>query len=432
AGLSMAERFAIANMTTEWGALVGVFPCDETTMEFVRRCPRVGERELDEITGLDLAPDADAVYAKTLHLDLSKVSPSVSGPNEVKTMRSVASLQRERLKIQKAYLVSCVNARLEDFAEAARAIEGKRVAEGVELYVAAASAKVEEEARRDGHWAVLEAAGARFLPPGCGPCIGLGTGLLEAGEVGISATNRNFKGRMGSKDALAYLASPAVVAASAAAGYICAPGEVGETAPAPRVEVHVRPSGERSVTILDGFPTRMAGEALFLPKDNMNTDGIFGKDVTYRDDLTPEQMAAAAFLNYDEAFQTTARRGDILVGGRNFGTGSSREQAATALKFFGIQMVIAESFSQTYKRNAFNNGFICIECPELVEALRSAFAGNAALTIRTGWTLDVDFESAALISPVGSFPFDPIGEVPQRLVMLGGAEAVARGALGGA
>jgi homoaconitate hydratase len=418
-------------MTTEWGALVGVFPCDETTMAYVRRCPRVGERELEEIAALDLAPDADAVYAKTLHLDLSKVSPSVSGPNEVKTMRSVASLQRERLKIHKAYLVSCVNARLEDFAEAARAIEGKRVAEGVELYVAAASAQVEEEAKREGHWAVLEASGARFLPPGCGPCIGLGTGLLEAGEVGISATNRNFKGRMGSKDALAYLASPAVVAASAAAGHVCAPGEIGDTAPEPRVEIHVAPQVERAVTILDGFPTRMAGEALFLPKDNMNTDGIYGKDVTYRDDLTPEQMAAAAFLNYDEAFQTTAQRGDILVGGRNFGTGSSREQAATALKFFGIQMVIAESFSQTYKRNAFNNGFICIECPELVAALRSAFAESAALTIRTGWALDVDFECAALISPVGSFPFDPIGEVPQRLVMLGGAEAVARGALGG-
>ena len=166
-----------------------------------------------------------------------------------------------------------------------------------------------------------------------------------------------------------------------------------------------------------------------MPKDNMNTDGIYGKDVTYRDDMTPDQMAKAAFLNYDEKFQTLGRKGDIIVGGKNFGTGSSREQAATALKFFGIQLVIAESFSQTYKRNAFNNGFICIECPALVAALRKAFGGKPDLTLRTGWELAVDFESGRIRCAEGQFPFIPLGEVPQGLVLSGGAEAVARAAI---
>lgn len=427
ATLSMSERFAIANMTTEWGALVGMFPCDERTIAYLRTCPLVSEKEIEEIQSLDIAPDAHAFYAKTLHLDLSEVSPSVSGPNEVKTMRSVAAMQREKIKIHKAYLVSCVNGRLEDIAEAADAIEGKRVADGVELYVAAASANVEQAAKIAGHWDKLEKAGAKFLPPGCGPCIGLGTGLLEDGEVGISATNRNFKGRMGSKNAQAYLASPAVVAASAAAGIICAPGEASDSIPEKKVEVNAQGGDdERSVSILEGFPASMVGEALYMPKDNMNTDGIYGKDVTYRDDMTPPEMAKAAFLNYDEKFQELGMSGDIIVGGKNFGTGSSREQAATALKFFGIQMVIAESFSQTYKRNAFNNGFICIECPPLVEALKKAFASNSALTIRTGWNMTVDFTAGKIRCDRGAFPFIPLGEVPQRLVMAGGAEAIAR------
>ena len=110
---------------------------------------------------------------------------------------------------------------------AAAVLKGRRVAPGVELYVAAASKEIQEESERRGDWEALLGAGARPLPPGCGPCIGLGTGLLEAGEVGISATNRNFKGRMGSRDAQCYLASPAVVAASAAAGFIRGPGETG-------------------------------------------------------------------------------------------------------------------------------------------------------------------------------------------------------------
>jgi homoaconitate hydratase len=430
ATLTMEERMAISNMTTEWGALVGMFPFDDVCLAFIRERPRVTDAEIEKIRDLDLSPDPGARYAKTLYLDLGKVTPHVSGPNEVKVMAPVADLEEKKIRIQKAYLVSCVNSRLQDIAAAAGVLEGRKVAEGVEFYVAAASSIVEKAAREKGYWQTLEQAGAKFLPPGCGPCIGLGAGLLEAGEVGISATNRNFKGRMGSKDSLCYLASPAVVAASACAGHIANAVPAGNGRPEPRVEVHEREEqAGPEVQIISGFPNRISGEALFLPKDNMNTDGIYGKDYTYKDDMKPEEMARVAFLNYDEKFQDLAKEGDILVGGRNFGTGSSREQAATALKYRGIRLVVAESFSQTYKRNAFNNGFICIECPRLVQALRKEFSGRKELTLRTGWEVTVDFVNGKIQSPAGTFPFAPLGEVPQELVVAGGAEARAREAL---
>lgn len=428
-GLSIEERMSISNMSTEWGALIGMFPYDGVAREFTRTRPLVTPEVFAAIEAMDLTPDAGASYAMTLHLDLAQVSPHVSGPNEVKVMTPVREIAKRRVKIHKAYLVSCVNSRLPDLADAAAVLEGKRVAESVELYVAAASANVEAMAKERGHWQALERAGARFLPPGCGPCIGLGTGLLEANEVGISATNRNFKGRMGDKSALCYLGSPAVVAASAAAGYITGPEGEATEAPVPRIERHESKRPAASVTILDGFPTQVTGEIVYVPKDNMNTDGIYAGEHTYRDDMAPAEMAAVIFQNYDDKFREIARPGDILVGGKNFGTGSSREQAATALKHFGIPLIVAESINQTYQRNAFNNGVICLECPGLVQALARHFAGKAALTNRPGWRVTVDFTAAQIVTPAGPFAFAALGEVPQRLVIAGGAEAVAKHAL---
>ncbi len=128
---------------------------------------------------------------------------------------------------------------------------------------------------------------------------------------------------------------------------------------------------------MEGFPSSVRGRVLFIDKDNLNTDGIYGSKHTYRDDMTPEQMAAVTFENYDPNFNTLYQKGDVVVGGLNFGTGSSREQAATALKFKGIPCVIAGSFSETYKRNAFNNGFVVFECPELVTHLRDPATAGA-------------------------------------------------------
>jgi len=351
----------------------------------------------------------------------------------VQVMQSLAGIEQKRVAIQKAYLLSCVNSRLEDLEAAAGALDGKKVAPGVKFYLGAASRWVQEEAERRGVWQKLVAAGAVPLPAGCGPCIGLGVGLLEPGEVGISATNRNFKGRMGSRDARCYLASPAVVAASAAAGYICGPESScgagsairpggSETRQLARnyTELAAKPAAE-TVEILPGFPEKVRGRLVFLPQDNLNTDGIYGKDYTYREDMTREKMAEVVMQNYDPQFSARAQAGDVVVGGFNFGTGSSREQAVTAIKAKGIPLVIAGSFSQTYLRNAFNNGFLCIEVPELVKRLRERLTAKEK-TIIPGDEIDIDFTASTVTWDSDVFHFPALGRVPQSLVIAGGVE----------
>ncbi len=438
ASLSIDQRMTIANMTTEWGALVGLIPFDATTRAYLLdraammaargdANPRLTPELIARAEAEAPEPDPGCYYAKDFMLELGTVTPHVAGPNEVKTITSLAEIEPKRVTIDKAYLLSCVNGRQEDIAEAAAVLKGKRVAAGVQLFVAAASKAVEADARAAGHWQTLLEAGAIALPPGCGPCIGLGTGVLADGEVAISATNRNFKGRMGSAQSLAYLASPAVVAASAAAGYIAAPGgarmaEIVGTLTVPEPT----PVPESAVVIREGFPARVCGRLLWCDKDNLNTDGIYGKEFTYKDDLSPAEMAAAAMRNYDPKFQELAQVGDILVGGWNFGTGSSREQAATALKYRGIALVIAGSYSQTYKRNAVNNGYVVIECPELVTELRAQYPHSGLPTVRTDWTAEVDFARSSIRLEAKEYRFFPLREVAQELVALGGFENVLR------
>ncbi len=439
ADLSMDQRMAISNMTTEWGALAGVFPFDEVLRDwlydqadvFARRgdgAPPYTRQIVEQWYADRLMADPDAFYAKELELDLSQVAPHVSGPNDVKTMTSLSDIEKRQVRVDKAYLLSCVNARFEDLAEAARVLKGRHVADHVTLYVAAASAAIERRSKDAGHWQTLLDAGARILPPSCGPCIGLGEGTLEGGEVGISATNRNFKGRMGSRDAQVYLASPAVVAASAVAGYIAAPQSLSPGRMVPTIRIHKRIAAPPAqVEILPGFPPSFTGRLLYLPQDNLNTDGIYGKEYTYREDLSREEMGKVAMLNYDPKFQSVAREGDMIVGGRNFGTGSSREQAATALAARGIRLVIVASASQTYKRNAFNNGFIVLECPELVDDLAAELKAQVAageLTIRTPEDATVDFASGRIRYGGKDYGFAPLGQVPQSLVAAGGSEAL--------
>jgi homoaconitate hydratase len=291
ATLSMDERFSISNMTTEWGALAGWFPADDVTAKFIAtrldRIPgdRIKRAGLADWKNDVVQPDPNAVYVAEIGLDLSTITPHLAGPDSVQVMTSLAEMETRDIPVNKAYLVSCVNSRLSDLEAAAEVVRGRKIADGVGFYIAAASREVEDDARSTGAWQALLDAGATALPPGCGPCIGLGAGLLEDGEVGISATNRNFKGRMGSRNARCYLASPAIVAASALAGRIRGPeglpagGELGTSL--------VRPeSGSTetgAVEILDGFPNRITGRLVYLPQDNLNTDGIYGKDYTYRE-----------------------------------------------------------------------------------------------------------------------------------------------------
>lgn len=427
AGLTIDERLAISNMTTEWGALAGVFAVDDVTLSWYEKQikkldklhfqmgsspspskshPRLNMERLDELSRNIIRPDQDAFYAKHLKLDLNTLAPHVSGPNSVKVSTPLAELSAQNIDIQKAYLVSCVNSRASDLKAAAEVIRGKKVAKGVEFYVAAASSVVQRESEESGDWGALLAAGAKPLPAGCGPCIGLGVGLLEDGETGISATNRNYKGRMGSPNAKAYLASPAVVAASAIEGRICGPSElegglvsgsgglqfsieVNAKQAAPMQEINDATATASKNDLLPGFPSQFKGPLIFAPQDNLNTDGIYPGKYTYQDDITPEKQAQVVMENYDPSFAGTVstllsqqksaddssiKNGAILISGYNFGTGSSREQAATALKYAGVPMVISGSFGDIFKRNAINNGLVCLECPELVEDLTKEYA----------------------------------------------------------
>ena len=442
ASLSMDARLAIANMSTEWGSLAAWFPVDEVTVSFLeQRRAELDSGGVDRISEADLlrwretppVPDPDAAYSARIELDLAEVSPQVAGPDSVQAVRSLAEVERDEIPVHKAYLLSCVNGRYEDLEQAARVLEGKTVATGVELYVAAASRRIQDEAERSGVWETLMKAGATALPPSCGPCIGLGTGLLEPNQVGISATNRNFKGRMGSRDARCFLASPAVVAASAAAGRICGPEEAKAEPPARRYTVLEQPSAASAerTEIIEGFPAERSGRLVLVPADNLNTDGIYGKELMYREGVTREQMAAGVMRNYDPSFAERTGEGDVLVGGKNFGTGSSREQAVTALQHRGIAMVVAASFSQTYLRNAFNNGFLCIACPDFVARARAELAvAEGEKTVIPGDILDVSFRDGTITWRGESFAFPPLGPVPQSLVVAGGVENLVRKQLG--
>jgi homoaconitate hydratase len=454
AQLSVDERLAISNMTTEWGALVGVFPVDNVLKLWYEKQikkldlqrfqyagasktlpplsegahPRLSPQRLASVFSNPIVADPGAYYAKTLTLHLPTLVPSVSGPNSVKVATPLPVLEQQNIKINKAYLLSCTNSRASDLKRAAEVMKGKKVAPGVEFYVAAASSVVQKDAELSGDWATIVQAGAKVLPAGCGPCIGLGVGLLEDGEVGISATNRNYKGRMGSPKASAYLASPEVVAASAIAGKICGPSEAlggspststsgpqteyVEHAPFAATSSSATSSATTSATsepLLPSFPPLFSGPLIFAPQDNLNTDGIYPGKYTYQDDITLAKQAEVVMENYDTEFaglMSSLKKkeggrdgtGVILASGFNFGTGSSREQAATALLSSGVPLVLCGSFGDIFKRNSINNALICVECPELIEDLtnqfgfegkRNAGGKDGKGTVQTGYRIEV-------------------------------------------
>lgn len=448
--LSVDERLTIANMTTEWGALSGLFPVDNVLLQWYKQRiqvlpqphPRISEESVHNIEENIVKADSDASYAKTLTLDLSSLSPYVSGPNSVKVSTPLSELSAQNIAIHKAYLVSCTNSRLSDIQAAAEVIKGHKVADGVEFYVGAASSEVQADAEATGAWQTLIDAGAKVLPAGCGPCIGLGTGLLEDGEVGISATNRNFKGRMGSRDALAYLASPEVVAASAALGKIGFPEELaGET---PSAAIGIKSSVTISTSaasaaaeteagsILEGFPESIEGELVLCDADNINTDAIYPGKYTYQDDVSREKMAEVCMENYDPDFGKKTKASDVIISGFNFGTGSSREQAATAILARDMRMVVAGSFGNIFSRNSINNALLTLEIPDLINMLREKYNQPGVvkdITQRTGWFIKWDVKRSTVTVTDGqngpvvlTQKVGELGQNLQEIIVKGGLE----------
>eukprot|EP00456_Euglypha_rotunda_P046096 TRINITY_DN36622_c0_g1_i2.p1 TRINITY_DN36622_c0_g1~~TRINITY_DN36622_c0_g1_i2.p1 ORF type:complete len:207 (+),score=36.63 TRINITY_DN36622_c0_g1_i2:51-623(+) len=180
------------------------------------------------------------------------------------------------------------------------------------------------------------------------------------------------------------------------------------------------------MALIDGFPSSLEGSMVFCHQDNINTDGIYPGKYTYRDDVKIDEMAKVAMENYDIQFTTIAQKGDILVAGFNFGTGSSREQAATCLKHKGLPVLIAGSLNSTYVRNAFNNGLLVVESPSLVDWLKKQKDATNALTVRQG-KVKVDFQRWEVQlqwsgKNVGPFALRPVGEAAQELIVVGGLE----------
>lgn len=498
--LPVDDRLTIANMTTEWGALSGLFPIDDVLKGWLKAkattaamglaegpfktlAPRhFTHPALEELFANPLAADKGAKYNKELFLDLSSLSPYVAGPNSVKVATPLSELEAANIKVNKAYLVSCTNSRASDISAAARVFKEAaeknggqipKIAEGVKFYIAAASIPEQIAAEGAGDWQILLDAGATTLPAGCGPCIGLGTGLLEPGEVGISASNRNFKGRMGSTDAKAYLGSPEVVAASALSGKLSGPGWYqtpegwtgvvrgegdgireeermltadealekiigqiddlvadGEKKYAPEGEAVVEeaPSSDSLTELYPGFPERVSGEIVFCDGDNINTDGIYPGKYTYQDNVPVETMAQVCMSNYDTEFSSIAKAGDILVTGFNFGCGSSREQAATAILAKQIPLVVSGSFGNIFSRNSINNALMGLEIPRLISRLREAFGNDKSLTRRTGWTLTWDVRRSQIEvqeGETGAKWTHKVGELPpnvQEIIAKGGLE----------
>ncbi|KAK5629349.1 hypothetical protein RRF57_005064 [Xylaria bambusicola] len=507
ASIPISDRLTIANMVTEWGALSGLFPVDNMLISWYRARAtvaamsnsstkeRINHKRIDELLENPLVADPGAKYAKEFYLNLSTLSPFVAGPNSVKVANPVKKLEPQNIAIDKAYLLSCTNGRHEDFAAAARVFreagsEGKpaKVHPNVKFYLAPASIAEQQMAKEAGDWQVLEQSGAVLLPAGCGACIGLG--LLEEGEVGISASNRNYKGRMGtqlytsslvhdanlvflgSPKALCYLASPEVVAASAIQGKIASPGWyvkpegvekpiigegtgdyvadkarsvadvfdqlignmesiIGAAEGAAKESASSAATEEETLTdILPGFPKKIEGEIVFCEtgdNDNINTDGIYPGRYTYQDDMTPEQMAKVCMENYDTEFGKIIKPNDVLVAGSSFGSGSSREQAATSILANQIPLVVASSFSSIFGRNSINNALLTLELPKLVERLREAFKDDAEkpLTRRTGWKLlwDVRRSKVTITQKDGTSWEQKVGEMPpsvQEIVAKGG------------
>lgn len=326
---TLSDKAAICNMAAEFGAKAAVFLPEGWTDE--------GDDPLIE-----------------LNLDLSALEPLVAKPS---TVDNVCAAEGVTEKIDVAVVGTCTGGRYQDFSEAAETLAGRSVAPGVRLLICPASKTVYKKLCEDGLAETFIDAGATVLPPGCGPCLGMHDGALAPHEVAVSTANRNFIGRMGSNKAEIYLASPATVASSAVAGHIATAGVAHSTGWQPRSQdvSHLLAYPEKSVpNILKEIGFDSAVNRVWEFGDNVDTDVIIAGKYLRTDDTSVwrEHALEAA----DPHFAREVKEGDVIVAGDNFGCGSSREQAAIALKLCGLKAIIANYCARIFYRNCVHIG----------------------------------------------------------------------------
>jgi len=344
--LTLDERITISSMGTEMGAIILLFTPNEEIMRF---------SELKAGRKLELvAADTDANYDQVFDIDISEFIPRVSRPGAPHDNVDVAEVRKT--KIDSAFIGSCTNGRIEDLRAAAQVLEGRQVAPGVVLKIVPSTDQVWNQALEEGLVQVFKNAGALLSNAGCAGCAAGQVGQNGQGEITISTGNRNFPGKQGKGEV--FLASPAVVAASAVAGFITTPDDI------PEEPMVFMPSGETKTVGAKmekkeekDRPKVVEGRVWYIKEDNIDTDMIYHNRYLAITDIN--EMGQYAFDNLEgyENFAKEAQSGDIVLVQKNFGSGSSRQQAVDCFIPLGVQAVVAESFGAIYERNAINAAF---------------------------------------------------------------------------
>jgi aconitate hydratase len=371
--LSVTERATITNMGAELGATTSVFPSDENTRKFLIAQGR-------EHQWIELEADEDAVYSEIIELDLSEIEPMIAQPHSPDNVVAVNDIKG--IKVDQVCIGSCTNSSYKIMKTVASILKDKVVHEDVTLFINPGSKQVYEMLAKDGAIKDMISAGARILESACGPCIGMG-GAPGSGQVSLRSYNRNFKGRSGTKDAFVYLASPVVCALSAINGKLVDPFENNikiDDIPEPNEfpindNMIIPPKKDKEIKIIKGpnikevpvkepLQEKITAEVLLKLGDNITTDDILpaGTQVLpYRSNIPI--ISKFTFKNIDETFYERAinaksKGGGIIVGGENYGQGSSREHAAIASMYLGIKAVIVKSFARIHRANLINFGII--------------------------------------------------------------------------
>ncbi len=370
--LTVPERGTITNMGTETGATTSIFPSDEITREFLIAQEREGEWE-------EIMPDEDAVYDETIKINLSELEPLIAEPHSPGNVKTVKEL--EGLNVDQVCIGSCTNSSLRDLKIAAHMLKGKTINEHTVLTISPGSRQVVDHMIRSGEMAYLVEAGARILENACGPCLGQGL-APKSNAISLRTFNRNFLGRSGTKSANAYLVSPETAAMAAIEGKITDPRKFGKL---PKFDMPKKfmvndnmiippllPEEAKKVEIIRGpnikplpefnpIPDKLEGEVLLKVEDDITTDHIMpagAKILPLRSNI-PE-ISKFVFNVIDEQFHDRSLElgGGFIVGGENYGQGSSREHAAIAPKYLGIKAVIVKSFARIHLANLVNFGIV--------------------------------------------------------------------------
>lgn len=370
ASLGVPQRGTITNMGAELGATTSVFPSDETTRRFLEAQGRGSD-------WIPLAADSDALYDETLEIDLSALEPLVAlphMPDKVVPVREAAGLP-----VDQCFIGSCTNSSYYDLAVAASILKGRHVHEKTSFVVGPGSRQTLLMISKSGVLSTFVEAGARILECACGPCIGIGQAPRTKG-ISLRSSNRNFEGRSGTKDALVHLVSAETAAASAIMGVLTDPRDL-EPAEAPAMPssfladdsmlVFPKPSGADievrrgpNIAALPHFEPvgdRLEGEILLAMGDNITTDHILpagSKIMSLRSNLPA--ISEYCFAAVDPSFPGRARQagGGFVVGGDNYGQGSSREHAALSPRFLGVRAVIVKSYARIHRQNLVNAGIL--------------------------------------------------------------------------